>query len=220
MSNLVQVIFNQFVDLLECANKKRKCKFDECDFDYRSREEVSHKLIDILFVDRDNCGRPRDVIATIDYTNICLEDLTSCKWIEYLENIAFEFINDICPKKYVVIKDKVNKCRKQPPTWDPFPCNAYTTIVKKIQPKPEPECEVVIIDECECVPECIREPCVPKKKIFIKYEQEPAIPCCERRFLVTPEKRKKHDFGFCKGHTDYNNHLWNKCCESVKCSCH
>lgn len=218
-NNVVQVIFDQFLGIVERLSKKACFEFNECDFDYRVRDMVTYRLLDVIYVICDKCGRRRDVIVTIDITNICFEYLTTCKWVEYLEKLAHEFISDICPKKMVIVKEEPKKCRPQPPTWKPFPCNNVVTVIRKKEPiVEEPECEVIVEKECECVPECVREPCVPKQQVIIKYENEKPFKCGVPTFLIE-EKEKDHDFQTLKGNKDYNNHIWGKCCKGVKKSC-
>lgn len=215
--DLVQIIFEQFIEILQKKAKKTPCKFGECDFDYRVREMVGHRLIDVIFISKDKCGRRHDSIITIDFTNICLEDLVTCKWVNYLKRLAREFLNDICPKKLVVVKDVPKKCRQEPPRWEPFPCKVVTTIINKKEIiKKKPICKVIVENECECVPECKREPCVPVKQIIIRHQQEKPKCCGEKLVLVEPKHNK---FEKCKGNDDFNNHVWKKCCEKKKCSC-
>ena len=219
MANLVQIIFEQFLEIVEVLSKKSCFKFNECDFDFRVRELVKHQLLDVIYVIEDKCGRRRDVIVTIDITNICLEDLILCKWVEYLEKLAREFIHDICPKKLVVIKDEQRKCRPQPPRWEPFPCKTVTTIIRKKPIIHEPECEIIIEKECECIEECKRQPCIPKKQLIIRYETDKKWKCGDHDELVREPEQKKHDFKPCRGNIDYNHHLWKPCCSGKKSGC-
>ena len=214
--DLAHLIFEQFIEILEKLAKKSPCKFNECDFDYRVRELVGHRLIDVIFIAKDKCGRRSDVIIAIDFTSICLEDLISCKWVNYLEKLAREFLNDICPKKLVIVKDEKRKCREQPPRWEPFPCKVITTIInKKKIIKQKPECEIIIEKECECVPECVRAPCIPKKQIIIRHQTEKPK-CCGDNLRLVEHKHEK--FAKCRGNNDYNNHVWKKCC-TKGCHC-
>ncbi|AEQ32680.1 hypothetical protein [Acanthamoeba polyphaga mimivirus] len=211
-NNLAQLIFNQFIEILErFAEKKFCCDFDECDFRYRVREQVNHRLIDVLYEVKDKCGRVREVYATIDFTSICLEDLVTCKWVNYLETIAREFICDICPKKIAIVKQEPRKCRDQLPRWEPFPCKTVTTVIrKKKKVHVEPECHVIVKDECECAPICERVPCVPKQEIIIQYEPDTGCRCGGNTVLVQ-DKHEKHGFKDHKGKPDFNHHEW-KCC--------
>jgi len=215
---LNQTIFEQFIDIIERqAKKKGTCEFDVCDFNYRVRELCGYKVMDVLYISKDKCGRTRDVIVTIDITNICLEDLISCRWVDYLKKMAREFINDICPKKYIIIKEKIKKCRPEPARWEPLPCGAVTTVIRKKKPIiNKPECKVIIEKECECVPLCIRKPCVPKQNIIIKYENEKPWKCGDVSILVKDPSKKKHDYGWIRGNRDYNTHIWGACCEKCE----
>ena len=206
-SNLVNLIFNQFVEIVIKLAKKSNCDVDECDFNYRVRELVGHRLIDVIFVAEDNCGRRRDVVISIDFTSICFSDLTTCSWVAYLEKLAAEYVCDICPKKLMVVKNELKKCRPQPAKWCPLPCRNTTTIIKK-KPycPPEPECEVIICQEDECIPVCERKPCCPKKEIIVKYQSEKPWKCGDCTTLVT--ESEGHDFVEHKGNKDYNHHQW------------
>jgi hypothetical protein len=213
-NNLVQLIFEQFIEIVLRLSKKTRCDFDECDFDFRVRELVGHRLIDVIFIIEDKCGRRNDVIITIDFTNICFEDLTTCRWVDYLEKLAHEFINDICPKKFIIIREQSpKKCRPQPPKWEPMPCRNITTVIRKRKPIPkEPECEIIIEKECECVPICVREPCIPKHHVIIKQEIEKPFRCGDFSILVEEPNEKEHDFKSHKGNKDFNHHHWKSCC--------
>lgn len=222
-SDLVNVIFNQFVSIVERFAKKSCFEFNECDFDYHVREAVGHRLIDVVYVVEDKCGRRHDVIATIDYTNICFEDLTSPEWKDYLSKIAIEFVNDICPKKYEIPSTHKRKCRTEPPHWEPLPCGIITTVIKKqVIPEPEPDYEVVIENECACVPICKRTTCTgPKQQYVIKYVTESPWKCGDVTQVVDDDKKyhhkeqdRPHYFSDNKGHPDFNNHKWKSCCGS------
>lgn len=213
MNSLAKLIFEQFLQIVEKLVGKKGCiKFNECDFDFRVRELVNHRLIDVIYVAEDICKRCTSVVVTIDFTNICLEDLTSCKWICYLKTLAKEFVCDICPKKLDIVKDKPKKCRPQPPKWNPFPCKHTITIIKeKEQEFEKPKCKVIVEKDCECIPMCKRIPCVPRKKIIIKNISRKRHNCSDFTILVE-KKNKKHDWDSFKDHTDFNNHIWNDCC--------
>lgn len=218
MANVVEIIFDQFLEIVERLSKHACFEFDECAFKYRVREAVHHRLLDVLYVARDKCGRERDVIATIDITGICFDYLTTCKWIQYLERIAKEFIHDICPPKYAVVKDNSRKCREEPPRCDLLPCRHVTTVIhKKKPPKVKREPEIIIEKECVCVPECKREPCIPKRTIVIREELEKRHKCGDFSVPVK-EYKNKHEFGHYKGNIDHNNHQWNDC-KSCKPRC-
>ena len=220
-SHLVQTIYDQYLEIIRKISKKACFEFDECSFNYRLREAAHHTLIEVVYEYKDCCGRHKYVTSTIDITNICYEDLTTCKWVQYLQRLAAEFVNDICPKKFI-IKEETKRCRQEPKCWEPFACTKTTTVIKKIKPiVHEPECEVIIEEECPC--QCKREPCVPKEKVIIKHCPE-RTKCGERLFLVD-DKKKEHDYHKARGVTDYNDHQWNKpCCKgkpkcSANCDC-
>lgn len=221
MVNLVETIFAQFLTIVEKKSKKSCCEFDQCDFNYRIVEAVKHKLMIVLFEQDDKCGRRHEVTATIDITGICFKDLTSCDWVAYLKKIAAEFINDICPKKFIIVKDKPKKCRERPHVFEPFPCKTITTVIKKrIPPPAEEEPKIIIEKECECVPKCKRVPCNPKKEIIIRFEDEKPGKCCDNLVYVDDSKNlKDHDYGMCKGTKDWNDHQWNKKSNTKKKCC-
>lgn len=218
MVNLVETIFEQFLDIVEKKSRKSCYEFDECDFNFRVIEAVKHKLLIVLFEREDKCCRRHEVTATIDITNICFEDLTSCDWIAYLKKIAVEFVNDICPKKFVIVKDKPKKCRERPHVCEPFPCKTITTVIKKrVPPKVEEECKVIFEEPCPCGPKCKRVHCPPKKEIIIQLEDEKPWKCGDHTVFVDEHKDvKHHDFGEHKGHKDWNHHLWHKKCDEKK----
>ena len=212
-NNLVQLIFDQFIDILLNISNRRHCKVDECDFEYKVRELNKYRLIDIIYVFRGKCEKHYKVSISIDFTNICKDDLITCQWVDYLTKLAIEFVEDICPKKLVIVREEHQKCRQQPPKWEPLPCKNITTIIRKKKPKIEkPECEVTIEKECECVPICKRKPCVPKQHIIIKYQKDKKWRCGDHDQLVVDNK-KPHDFKNHKGKKDYNDHEWNTCCD-------
>lgn len=216
-NNIPHIIFEQFLQiLLELAESK--CVLDECDFQYQVKELVKHRLLDIAYTVKDQCCRPRTIIITLDITSICLRDLVCCKWIEYLTKKAKEFLHDICAKKIVVVKENLKPCRVEPPRWEPFPCKTVTTIVRKVVPVIEDDCEVIIEEEDICVPVCPRVKCKPQKKVLIKYETEEPWKCGDYTVLVREDK-KKHDWGNYKGSYDYNHHVWNKKCECKTKAC-
>lgn len=220
MVNLVETIFEQFLDIVEKKAKKSCFEFDECDFNFKVIEAVKHKLLVVIFEQEDKCGRHREVTATIDITNICFEDLTSCAWIAFLKKTAVEFVNDICPKKFVIVKDKHRKCRERPHVFEPFPCKTITTVIKKrVPPKVEEECKVIIEEPCPCAPKCKRVPCHSKKEIIIQFEDDKEHKCGDHSVFVDEHHEKKeHDFGSHKGNKDWNDHQWNKkCCKKKAC---
>lgn len=213
-NNLAQIIFDQFYEILEKKSHNYCCDFTVCDFEYRQHQFPNHSVLDVIYIDKDECQRRRDVGVTIDITGICLEDLTRPKWVRYLKKQAHEFLEDICPKRIVIVKEKNETCRKETPCWSPFPCKTITTVVERIKPiekvhKPK----IVIKQECACVPECRREKCEPKRVIVVKKHQEPTTKCGNNLVLVKSNE-PKHDWGFYKGNRDYNNHKWKGCCGS------
>lgn len=213
-NSLVQIIFDQFLQIVEKLARKSCFEFDECDFEFRTREFKTYHIIDVLFASKDKCGRHRDVVVTIDITNICLEDLVNKKWVQYLKKLAKELIADICITKIAIVKVRKEKCREQPPQWKAFPCRNITTIVRKLKPiEKEPKVKVIVKEECECVPECKREKCCPKNIVYIKHQKESSSCCGDNPILVEDhDEGKSHHWKKHKGNTDYNHHGWKKCC--------
>lgn len=167
---LAQVIFDQFVDIVKkMACKKTCCVVDECKFDYRTRERRCHKFIDVIYSAEDKCNKRRDLCVTIEYTDVCFKYLSTCKWFDYLEKIACELVEDICPKKIVIKKDEPKRCRSKPQVCEPFPCKTVTYVCRERPVEPVPVCEVIIERECECSCECERKHCVPENEIVITY---------------------------------------------------
>lgn len=214
-SSIAQLVFDQFIKLIMAFSNKTNCTFDPCGFQYRVRDLLNHRLLDVNYAVEDDCNRCHDTTTTIDITSICLEDLTTCRWVDYLEKLAKSYLTDICPKKYVIIKNDLKKCRSQPPKWTPLPCKNTTTIVRKQKLMPvEPECEVIIENECECIPVCKRTVNVPKQHVIIKYETEVPVKCGQSTVLVE-ETINDHDYVEHRGSKDYNHHQWKQCCNQT-----
>lgn len=179
-NNLVEIIYEQFLGIVEKLAPKYCFEFNPCDFQYKTRDGVNVQLIDILFRAPGKCDSYRDVIVTIDYTSICLNDLPTKKWKTYLKNLANQFLHEIVYVETFVIPkpEKLRKCRKEP-KWCHFPTKLTTIIHKPCEPKEEkPKIKVVIEKECVCVPVCHDSPVAPKKKIIIKCDNEPKKPKC------------------------------------------
>lgn len=209
--NMGQLIFDQFIEIVLRLSKKLECHIDECDFDFVVRDDACHHFIDVIFLGKDKCGRCRDINIIIDTTNISCLDLHSPKWLVYLEKLARQLLNEICPRRMLVMPERLNQCRPQPPHWKPFPCKVTTTIIKKLKPvPPKPKCNVIVKEECECIPECKRVPCVPDHEVIIKYEKQKKNCCGDVTFLDRDE-RPNHDFAERDEQKDFNNHIWKPC---------
>lgn len=212
-NNLLQLIFDQFIDLVIEVGRKTHCCVDRCAFDFRLHEIANSRMLQVIYLGKDECCRQRDICIRIDITNICLHDLTTCKWVNYLTKMAVEFSRDICPVRMVIIRDDPRPCRKQPERWEPLPCANVTTIVRReLPPQPEPECEVVIENNCECIPVCRRERCVPKNKVVIRYDT--TVPSVCGDYTVLAKDKPCCPFNSLKGNMDFNNHNWKPCCNS------
>lgn len=175
-SNLTQIIFDQFLDYVNAALTREPCTFNPCDFDYRVRVQIGLRLLEVVFNGQDCCGRRTQKIATIDYTNICIEDLTDCKWNLYLEKLAKSFVHEICPVEYIIVKNNYRDCKKETPRWRPPACTVTTTIIESpIIPDVIPEPQVIIERQCECIQTCNHRECPQPEHIIIR--QRPCVPC-------------------------------------------
>lgn len=174
MADLSLTIFNQFLDILKPLAAKKGCCFNECDLDYRCRDKCGQKSLDIRFIRRDHCNRESETITSLDTTSICLEDLVRCDWIEYLTGMAKDFVGQICPKAYVILK--ANKsCRRAPDVWCPRPCHNTTRITQREEPLPEYEHREIVTEYCECVPSCERKVCMPTNTTIVQFDSPDGI---------------------------------------------
>jgi hypothetical protein len=172
--DLVLSIFEQFVSVI----KKLPCNcldsMDDCHFDYRIRNQMNSRIIDVIYSSVDKCGRRHDSLVSIDYTSICFEDLSTPQWAEYLIKLAKTMLDKICPEDVTIIPLVHKKCRPQPARWTPLPCKNTTIVTRQLKcERPAIEHEVIMEREPECVTICPSTKCVPKEKIIIKYTEEP-----------------------------------------------
>lgn len=183
-NNLVEIIFNQFLDILDkVANKKYCVDIDKCDYDFHERNSFKVQLIDVFTRVKGRCGSHKTVGITIDYTSICLEHLPTKKWKQYLKKLAHDLLAQIIEDKTFIIPEKEHKkkCRKQP-KWCAFPTQCTTVITKRCEPKVvKPKCKVVFEKRCECIPVCKREKIQPKRKILIRCAPPVSKHCKKRR---------------------------------------
>jgi len=221
-NNLAQIVFDQFLGLVEKFAKHSCFEFDPCSFDYTINYAVRHTLLEVIYTACDCCNRTKTTIATIDITNICPNYLVTCKWVNYLETIAQEYVYDICPKKWVLVKEEHKKCRNQPQHCKPFPCKITTVVTEQ----PPHECDLSeseeVIEEfvcAPCKPCCKREPCPTKKQLIIRHQPAQWL-CGDFTVPVQKPAAKDHDFGSHKGLPDFNDHKWNKACCGPCSSCH
>ena len=186
MTNSInKVIFDQFLSLIEKLTHRSCCNYNECDFDYVENNK-NRNLLTIIHFSCDKCGRVQEASVVVDKTNICLEDLISCRWVEYLESKARELIDEICPWNIRVVPDNPKRCKPHHPVWKPDPCKTTTYITHKNEcEESSEECEVIIEKECECIKKCKRIPCVPKRQIIMKYENCEPARCCRNTVLVS-----------------------------------
>ena len=170
-NNLVEIIFNQFLDILEkVANKKYCIDIDKCDYNYHIRNLAKVQLIDVITKVKGRCRTVKTVGITIDYTSICLEHLPTKKWKQYLKKLALELLCEIIEDKVFIIpgKEYKKKCREQP-KWCAFPTQCTTVITKKCKPKKvEPKCKIIFENRCECIPVCKRVKIQPERKIIVR----------------------------------------------------
>lgn len=204
-SNLYQVIFEQFLDILQQASKRSCPDFDRCAFNYTLVPPAS---MNIIYVYRDECCRPRNIVTTIDVANICYNDLCQSKWIEYLTRTATNYVYEICPKKYVIPVCTSQICPDDPPKWTPYPTKLTTTVIQEVCPEPEPE-ECIVVNEtiCPCLPICPRKfNSTPRQYVVKKVAARPNFVCGEGFTSLVEETREKYnDY---KGVLDYNSHAW------------
>ena len=179
-NNLVEIIFEQFLGIVEKQADKCCFDFNECDFKFKVREGRFVLLIDILYRVKLKCNRFRDVIVTIDITSICLEQLPTKKWRQYLKTLAKEFLADICEEKVKIPeKEHIRKCRKEP-EWCRFPTKCTTVIRKPCKPKVcKPKIKVLVEKECECIKICKPAKCEKKREILIKCDRYPKKNDCK-----------------------------------------
>ena len=205
-TNLFELIFNQFVDMVvECAAKKKACKVDNCDFNWRVHDRTGTRVMEIVYLYSDECKRQHNITTIIDITNICTEDLVSCSWIDYITKIARDYVCSICPTRLTIVKEDLPKCREEYPKWQPFVTRTTTTITRQHCVEPVySEPEVIIDPGCPCVETCEREPCPSRDRVIIKYKEDKNN-CCGCTQLKTPSRQK---YGSWKDNTDYNNHQW------------
>lgn len=165
-TNLVEFIYDNFIQVVERVAKHKRCCIDECSFEYKIRKSCHHDLIEVIYVRRDSCDRCIEVSTIIDYTNICFEYLLTSKWAQYIKSIAKEFVKDICPKKFIIVFEEEKKCRPQLPIWKPHCGVKTTTICCKEEIIEKPKIIFIRQKKCECAPICKPHKC-PKKHYII-----------------------------------------------------
>ena len=164
-SKLSATIFNQFLSIVDALNTSN-CVIDQCGFSHQTVKHNNYTTLNISYKYVDSCDRCFEILVVIDITNICFQDLPSCKWVNYLENIAEEFLHNVCPKECVVVYPE-KSCRKSPPVWEPFPCTETRYV---IQEDVIPECHeptIVRTKVCKCEDPCPRHELKTKKKTII-----------------------------------------------------
>jgi len=177
--NLVEIIFNQFLDYVEKLAHKKYCReINRCDFNYKTNETKFLQLIEVFTKAYDECNRCREVFIVIDYTSICFDQLPTKKWKQYLKKLAAEFLTELYEiTVFKLPKEYKNKCREEP-EWCRFPTQCTTVITKICKPKKiKPKYEIVIENRCECIPVCKREKCEPPRKLIFRCAPE-RIDCC------------------------------------------
>ena len=194
MTNRVaQIIFTQILDTIERLAPSG-CSIDRCHFDYSLSGSQGNTLV-LTHIVSDNCGRVREFSIQVDITRICIEDLTTCSWVDYINSKALEMIEYLCAPEIHVVPKHPKKCRERHPVWTPTPCKT-TTYVTKVQccPEPEPECEVIVEEECSCIEKCVRKPCVPKHSLVIRNCQEqPSHNCCPTVLVPNHQEHSSND---------------------------
>ena len=167
---LVHVIAKQFLKIVKKRWYDKCCeKFKKCSFEYHSQEH--YHVIVVEHKKSDKCDRIIRTIAKIDHTNICIDDLTSEKWLNYLEEIAYDFVDNICPRKIVIVKKKEKKCKVPPPVVGPFPCKKVTVVYRKVPHKKKRNKKKKVIEQCQkCIKKCDHKKRKCEKIKVIKYE--------------------------------------------------
>lgn len=149
---IVQLIYDQMLQIIASSNSF--CyPFNTCDFTYEAHKDKQNFLLDIIYHVRNECGDSREITTTIDYTNICNDDLVTAKWDEYIQRKAKRFIKDICPTRTSIVKVS-DTCRPKARNWEPFAVGKTTVLNYTQQPtvsKPQVE---VHHPRSTCNPSC------------------------------------------------------------------
>jgi hypothetical protein len=219
LGNLPSIIYDQFLQIVEKASQNSCFQFNACDFSFNVFQQNSHTLMSVIYTVIDSCVNQKNIIAIIDITGICLDYLTSCKWIEYLTKIANQFVYDICPPFIRVVPQQYNYCRTPPPTSNLLPCKHEVHVIKTIEPvTPTVTTKTVTLAPSSCSPQCqIVPPCVTKTYV-LRYQQQPSSGCCGQTTYAQPQSAR-HQFQEKLGSIDYNDHVWNKQCGTCTSGC-
>lgn len=215
----IRLIFDQLLSIVQ-HDRKLCIRFNKCDFSYKLHHECNHLLLEVVYHGKDECCRPRRVYATVDVTGICLSDITTKKWDEYITGIACKFVHDICPPKLVISKIEKTQCKKKVECWQPGPCTKTTTIIK-MRPKPKhvEEPEIIYEKECDCIKKCVRKPCVNKERIIMR-TMEPKEKHCGCGSDDEHEHEHEHDHKHKNDHQDeYDTHYFRPQMSSKPCEC-
>merc|ERR1712054_585550 len=152
-SKLASTIFDQFVSIVNTLNTSDTCTINPCGFTYQLVHHNNYTTLNISYRYLDDCDRVYDVTVVVDITNICFDDLSCPKWVNYLETLARQLLDNVCPKVCTIIYPE-SSCRKQPPVWEPFPCREtrYITQEEVIVCPEEPT--LVHTKVCKCSKPC------------------------------------------------------------------
>ena len=189
--NIASIIFKQFVGIIQNLPEACRVAMDDCAFDYRVQTCGASRHLEIEHTTIDKCVRRNSRQISLDYTNICYDDLVDNDWIQYLTTMARMLLDKICPKPVNVMPFCKQECRVEPPRWTPMPCKNITIVTRNIKPvehKVHPT--VVIEQECECVSVCKRDVCLPEKQVIIRYVNEPSKKCCNVSSKCLPVNQK------------------------------
>ena len=180
--DLVNTIFQQFADILVTVSAQNCFQINQCDLNYRVRSTCNTSLIDICYVPSQPipttspCCRPRNMVITINFTNICYNNLPTCKWIQYLQTLANQFMAIILGNNPIAIPTPNVIQPRKIPCWSRFPVKNTTVINQVCQQQIQtPPSQVIVQNPCPCVNIC-PQPCYqPQQETIIQCQPQPII---------------------------------------------
>ena len=143
-SNLAEVIFEQFIEIVKRLSHRYCTHIKTCDVHYTTTDINNILLIELCYEIKTRCST-KNVHAVINYTSICCDDLTTKSWRTYLKGIAKDFLSKIVGCDDCEIPPPEKKCRPRQ-----VPCKL-------------PKTKCVTIEPCICPPVPRPTPC---KKII------------------------------------------------------
>lgn len=170
---LVEIIFLQFLQIVERLAPQFCFVFDKCDFTFHVRENHAI-LIDVIFTLNLDCNRTKELITTIDATGICYDDLCGERWLSYLKELAKDFLAEVEELKNLKAPDCDEcDCECDVAKWHTFPTKCVTIIKKDCRPKVCPKVKVIVKKDCRCEKVCPPITHEPKQVILIKCDPCP-----------------------------------------------